>query len=136
MNELMKNPFKFFGILSPAHILLFTAVAQGKKVGKDGYGNTYYEASPRKNYKHTRRWVMYKGEPEASTVPPEWHGWLHHQTDILPGDEQESYRCQWQKQPQANMTGTNHAYRPPGHLLAEGQRPKTTGDYEPWTPDE
>jgi NADH:ubiquinone oxidoreductase subunit len=32
------------------------------------------------------------------------------------------------------MTGTPLAYRPPGSLLAEGKRPKATGDYEPWRP--
>jgi NADH:ubiquinone oxidoreductase subunit len=33
------------------------------------------------------------------------------------------------------MTGTNRAYRPPGHVLAGGHRDAATGDYEAWTPD-
>lgn len=34
------------------------------------------------------RWVEYaeKGRYNASQVPPEWHGWLHHMTDHT-GDE-------------------------------------------------
>jgi len=34
------------------------------------------------------RWVEYaeKGRYNASQVPPEWHGWLHHITDHT-GDE-------------------------------------------------
>ena len=132
---MMKSLLSFWGTLSPAHILLFSATTRGKKLGEDACGNAYYEAAPRKGYKRPRRWVMYAGEPEPSTVPPEWHGWLHHQTDTVPEDGVECYRRPWQKPPQANMTGTNQAYRPPGHLLAEGQRFKATGDYEPWTPD-
>ena len=32
------------------------------------------------------------------------------------------------------LTGTDQAYRPPGHTLKGGRRAKATGDYEPWTP--
>ena len=35
-----------------------------------------------------------------------------------------------------NMTGTNQAYRPPGHVLESGQRDKAYGDYKAWTPPE
>jgi NADH:ubiquinone oxidoreductase subunit len=132
----MKNLLKFLGTLSPAHILFFSATAKKQKVGTDGYGNIYFEAAPRKGYKRSRRWVMYEGEPEASRVPPEWHGWLHHQTNAIPVDGGESYRRTWQKPPEENMTGTNHAYRPPGHALSEGKRQKATGDYEAWKPSE
>jgi len=132
----MKNIFKFLGTLSPAHILLFSATTKSKRIGTDGYGNAYFEAPPRKGYKRPRRWVMYESEPEASKVPPEWHGWLHYQTDSVPEDAEGTYRRPWQKPPEENMTGTNHAYRPTGHLLAGDQRPKATGDYEPWTPEE
>ncbi len=126
--------FKFLGVLSPAHISLFTLTSRGKKIGKDQLGNTYYEAPPMKGYKRPRRWVMYKGKPDASSVPAEWHGWLHHQTNDVPSDD-ESFRQPWQEPHTPNMTGTDQAYRPPGHLLAEGQREKATGDYEAWRPN-
>jgi NADH:ubiquinone oxidoreductase subunit len=122
------------GVLSPAHINLFTALKGGEKVGEDALGNTYYRAKPRKGYKRERRWVMYDGAPEASKVPPEWHGWLHHQSDEVPSAE--GFRRPWQQPHQPNMTGTNQAYRPPGHILEGGKRDKATGDYEAWTPDE
>ena len=128
--------FKLLGVLSPAHISLFTLTSRGKKIGTDAEGNTYHEAAARKGYKLPRRWVMYKGAPEASAVPPEWHGWLHHQTNIVPDENAASCRQPWQKPHQANMTGTDHAYRPPGHVLAGGKREKATGDYEAWTPSE
>ena len=124
---------KFLGVLSPAHINLFTALKGGEKVGEDALGNSYYRAKPRKGYKRERRWVMYDGAPEASKVPPEWHGWLHHQNDEVP--REEGFRRPWQKPHQPNMTGTNHAHRPPGHILEGGQRDKATGDYEAWKPE-
>jgi NADH:ubiquinone oxidoreductase subunit len=34
-----------------------------------------------------------------------------------------------------NLTGTDRAYRPPGHTLQGGRRDRATGDYEPWTPE-
>ena len=128
--------FSFLGVLSPAHITIFTLTSRKKKIGKDPSGNVYYEAPARKGYKLSRRWVIYKGAPDASKVPPEWHGWLHHQTDTVPNADGESFRRPWKQPYQSNMTGTNKAYRPPGHILAGGKREKATGDYEAWTPSE
>lgn len=123
------------GALSPAHITFVTLVTGATKVGTDQFGNKYYRAKPRKGYKRERRWVIYKGQPEASAVPPEWHGWLHHQTDTVPDGSQQSFRRVWQKPHTPNLTGTNQAYRPPGHILKGGQRDKATGDYEAWKPE-
>ena len=126
--------FKLLGVLSPAHISVFTLLKKKTKVGTDPLGNTYYSAPPRKGYKRARRWVMYKGAPEASSVPPEWHGWLHYQTDTVPAPE--SFRRPWQKPHTPNATGTTNAYRPKGHVLQGGKRATATGDYEAWTPDQ
>ena len=52
---------------------LVTTWYSGRKVGEDGFGNRYFETKDGK-----RRWVIYAGTVEASRVPPEWHGWLHH----------------------------------------------------------
>src|SRR5579859_3704208 len=71
---------------------LFT-LWKGKLVGTDPFGNRYYrERSPRALKlgggfdSRERRWVIYKGEAEASKVPPEWHAWLHHTIDEIPSD--------------------------------------------------
>ena len=128
--------FSVLGVVSPAHILMYTVFKAGRCVGQDPYGNKYYTAKARKGYKRERRWVLYKGAPEASKVPPEWHGWLHYQTDDLPENKGKSFRRAWQKPHRPNLTGTHQAYRPPGHLLAGGMRDKATGDYEAWTPPE
>jgi NADH:ubiquinone oxidoreductase subunit len=120
-------------VSSSASVRLFTLL-NGKKVGTDEQGNIYYNCAPRRGYKRDRRWVIYNGLAEASRVPPEWHGWLHHQTDTPPQDHNVLRRA-WQQPPQQNLTGTANAYVPPGHVLQGGQRDKATGDYQAWTPD-
>src|SRR3546814_19312322 len=84
-------------------------------------------------YGRRRRWVVDNGEDEASRVPPEWHHWLHDTTDEVPTGS-EAKRRPWQKEHLPNLTGTDLAYRPPGHTLKGGLREKATGDYEPWIP--
>lgn len=132
---LLTPVINLFGVMSPIHIHFVTLVTGATKVGQDALGNKYYRAKARKGYKHERRWVIYNGEPEASNVPPEWHGWLHHQTDVLPDSNTASFRRTWQKPHRPNMTGTTQAYRPPGHVLSGGRRDKATGDYEAWKPE-
>ena len=66
-------------------------------------------------------------------MPPEWHGWLHHQVEDTPDQALEPVRA-WQKPAKANVTGTRDAYRPSGSLDAGGVRAAATGDYEAWVP--
>lgn len=104
----------------------------GELVGEDKFGNRYYTGKARKGYARPQRWVVYKGMDEASKVPAEWHAWLHYMTD-KPIDE--SLRRPWQKDHVPNLTGTRAAYRPPGSVLSGGQRRRSVGDYEPWSPE-
>lgn len=108
----------------------------GEAVGEDEFGNHYYRTKggridPVLGFE--RRWVIYAGYAEPSTVPPSWHGWLHHTVDVPPTEEAYKPR-EWQKPHRPNMTGTPAAYRPAGSTLAKGHRPKATGDYNAWTP--
>lgn len=128
--------FSFLGVLSPVHMRFVNALSGSKFVGKDAQGNKYYRAKPRKGYRYERRWVMYNGAPEATKIPPEWHGWMHHQTNVVPDSNVKSFRRKWQKPHKPNMTGTANAYRPPGHILKGGKRDSATGDYESWSPPE
>ncbi|MBP0446772.1 NADH:ubiquinone oxidoreductase subunit NDUFA12 [Roseomonas sp. SSH11] len=103
----------------------------GRRIGTDSAGNAYFESrGDYLGYARKRRWVVYAGAPEATTVPPQWHGWLHHSVDA----PLEVRPLPWMKPHQANMTGTPQAYRPKGHDYAGGQRMPTAGDYEAWTP--
>lgn len=125
----------FLGSLSPFHIHFVTLVTGARRMGTDSFGNVYYESKARKGYNHPRRWVMYRGLPEPSLVPPEWHGWLHYQTDERPSDDALSFRRTWQKPHKPNMTGTDQAYLPPGHVLRGMKRAPSSSDYEAWSPE-
>lgn len=106
----------------------------GVLVGTDEFGNRYYRAKGQALHGRERRWVVYRGSPEASKVPPEWHAWLHH-TSPEPLTEIAAQARPWQKPHQPNLTGTAMAYRPKGHDLKGGERAGATGDYEPWVPE-
>jgi NADH:ubiquinone oxidoreductase subunit len=101
----------------------------GKSVGEDAYGNRYYQ-----NADGTRRWVIYSGTVEASRVPPDWHGWLHH-TFKLPPTEEPLPAKSFEREHEPNLSGTPGAWRPEGSLWKEGKRPPATGDYEAWKPN-
>lgn len=122
------------GTLSSTHITWFTWFTSCTLIGKDFRGNKYYQASPRPGYKYPRRWVVYNGVEEASAVPPEWHGWLHHQTNDVPNMNASPYRKPWQQPHQPNATGTTARYLPQGHVQAKSKHAKTYGDYQPWQP--
>lgn len=105
-----------------------------QRVGEDSLGNVYYEGGVDPNG-ISRRWVIYNGPNDASRVPPEWFGWLHHQSDLVPDSSNMPAR-RWQKPAIPNLTGTELAYRPAGALEKGGVRAAATGDYEAWTPEE
>ena len=76
--------------------------------------------------------LLYNGTVEASRVPAEWHGWLHHTFKDPPGGS--AMVKPWEKDHLPNMSGTKGAYYPPGSLARGGVREPATGDYEPWRP--
>jgi NADH:ubiquinone oxidoreductase subunit len=110
---------------------LLKTFVSGELVGTDNYGNRYYRGRTRNRYNRERRWVVYKGRPEASKVPPEWHVWLHH---ISEEPIDQGLRHSWQQEHVPNLTGTRAAYRPSGSVMQPGERRRGTGEYEPWTP--
>ncbi len=132
------------GSLSQVHIKFVTLLRGGQSVGTDASGNRYYEEKTKSapaqssgSAAHaSRRWVIYKsGYVDASEVPPEWHAWLHHQSDVLPtAASAADYRRRWIKPPVANMTGSSGAYLPPGSQLSSAHRAKASGDYQAWKP--
>ncbi len=101
---------------------------RGVHVGTDEAGNRYYKAK-----KGPKRWVIYNGVVEASQIPPGWHGWMHHRTDLLP-DEERYVPKFWEKSHQPNLTGSADAYRPQSSLLVKGERPRVSADYDAWSP--
>ena len=107
---------------------LVTTWRHGHFVGTDGHGNRYY-----RNATGTRRWVLYAGTVEASCVPPDWHGWLHHTFKETPVAAPVSIRA-WEREHVPNLSGTPLAYHPEGSLASRGERAAAAGDYEAWEP--
>ena len=101
----------------------------GTLVGSDRFGNRYYQDRAAR-----RRWVIYNGTVEASRVPPEWHGWLHHTFRDPPTIDPPRIKA-WEQEHQPNMTGTSEAYHPSGSLAASGIHAPASDDYEPWKPE-
>ena len=110
---------------------LYSAL-NGEHVGTDAQGNKYYRS--KKKGGRERRWVIYNGINDASRIPAEWHGWLHHSYDELPESHLPPPRI-WEADYTPNATGTAAAYRPKGALERGGKRVRATGDYEAWTPE-
>lgn len=103
----------------------------GRQIGRDADGNTYFVDKRAAPGARARRWVIYAGPAEASAVPPEWHAWLHFTTD----EPIKAAPRNWLQPHRANPTGTAQGYRPAGHDYQGGHRARATGDYEAWTPD-
>jgi NADH:ubiquinone oxidoreductase subunit len=100
---------------------------KGVKVGEDAQGNEFY-----RNKDDSKRWVCYAGEPEASRISADWHGWLHRTFDDNPANAPLAHK-DWEKPHVDNMTGTALAYVPPGSIRNE--RPVERSDYEAWQPE-
>ena len=103
---------------------------KGEMVGEDEFGNRYYT-----DKKALRRWVIYRGRPEASAVPADWHGWLHKTVPHPPIGEHRPETPSFGLAHEPNQTGTAQAYRPQGSMAESGRRPAATGDYEAWKPE-
>ncbi|MBX9942931.1 MAG: NADH:ubiquinone oxidoreductase subunit NDUFA12 [Reyranella sp.] len=109
---------------------LFTKL-NGELVGSDQEGNRFFQEKRVVAGRRRKRWVIYNGDVEASRVPADWHGWLHYTSDVPP-PAGGLPRKTWQKSHERNQTGTDNAYRPPGHTLSRGDKPKP--HYEAWRP--
>lgn len=107
---------------------------RGALVGEDDQGNRYFEERRRSLMGRKRRWVIYCGAAEASRIPPDWYGWLHHLYDAPP-NQSPLPRKAWEKPRIPNLTGTPGAYHPPGSLhRLDPVKPMDA--YEAWSPQQ
>ena len=93
-------------------------IFSGKFIGKDSFGNKYYQS------KSGKRWVIYKGEIDASKIPNEWYSWIH----FIPNKIQnvhELKKFEWQKPHKPNLTGSNEAYNPKDNSEATKKKYKS-----------
>jgi NADH:ubiquinone oxidoreductase subunit len=105
----------------------------GELVGEDYFGNKYFQEKLLfcKYNRPLRRWVLYKGMPEASKIPAQWFGWLHF-TYERPLRDQAKY--DWIKPPQQNLTGTPESYYPSHQILKPDIAKIPPKRYESWQP--
>ena len=112
---------------------LFYTWVYGNFVSRDQFENKYYCNSKDFRDLKAKRWVIFKGEIEATKIPPHWHAWLHKSIDVPPIDY--SHKYSWQKNHQPNMTGTEEAYYPNSHPLSKLRNTeKIKKEYERWEP--
>jgi len=106
---------------------------RGQYIGQDRWMNRYYRDKRANDWKTEARWVLYKGIPEASKIPPIWDAWLRHERQYAPLQKEQGYA--WEKQRLPNLTGTRfalslmgtpHAYKNANSMPA----------YQPWIPPE
>lgn len=111
------------------------ATRRGESMGEDDLGNQYYRKPRGSDWRDEKRWVVFAGaEPDPTTVPAGWYGWLHHRFEKAPS-ELELRSPDWSAEHTPNMTGTVDAYFPDGHQSRGGKRAGATGDYEAWRPE-
>ena len=95
----------------------------GKLIGKDEFGNKYYQN------KKGKRWVIYNGEINASKITSDWFSWIHHTTNSTPSEKKQRKHL-WQKPHLENKTGTPESYKP-NKISKQGNNFKK---HENWKP--
>ena len=100
----------------------------GNLVSRDENLNSFY-----RNLNDTKRWVIYKGEVEATRVSPEWNNWLRFTSTTPPLKSDKKY--EWQIKHKQNQTGTKNAYSPKSSRFNQKKTDKDL-DYEKWNPIE
>lgn len=85
-------------------------------VESDKFGNRYFEDTSETYGRH--RWVEYAESRgyDSLKIPPDWHAWLHHNTDVAP-TKRPLKAPEYQGEVTGNQTGTGDAYVPSHHRL-------------------
>ena len=123
------------------HLMMNGWYKEGNIVGKDKFGNIYYEVLDHPiNGRH--RWVEYadKDDWDGSHVPAEWHGWLTRMHDTVPAVQDagaEGSMYNWKKEHLHNngsRFGNKANYLPPAHWQ-RGEKKYSQDKAEAWKPE-
>jgi len=101
----------------------------GKKVGEDHLGNKYFYRLLKN--KKEKRWVIYKSEPDGSSVPSHWQAWLTGTAKYIPTNKK---KYKWQKNHEPNLTGKQDAYNSLENIFDNNLKKKHTA-YSSWNPN-
>mmetsp|Transcript_6252 Transcript_6252/g.8460 ORF Transcript_6252/g.8460 Transcript_6252/m.8460 type:complete len:160 (-) Transcript_6252:188-667(-) len=107
----------------------------GTVVGSDYFGNVYMEDMKAQYGRH--RWVVYRNHDDyadgPTTVPPEWHTWLHHMSNEKGPEVVAKFpRPSWGVPAEPSKTGTPECYKPKGAWGNES--PRVWTKYASWKP--
>ena len=112
---------------------------KGALVGEDSNGNKYYENTGYQSGRH--RWVEYADLDNYNTtsVPREWHGWLHHVDDepglttrpVAPNEVTFLPAVSARSKDAGEVTAAQHF--PKGHFLNK-RGIRNWKRYTPWSP--
>ncbi|KAH7442065.1 hypothetical protein KP509_03G068800 [Ceratopteris richardii] len=105
-------PKGFLTTLRDGNLMETTLHGRGATlVGVDKFGNKYYEKLENVQYGR-HRWVEYADikNYDASSVPPEWHGWLHYVTDHTPEQLEELKPVRYGMEHRRNQSGLGDQY--------------------------
>lgn len=104
-----------------------------RAVGQDKFKNRFFE-DKMETYGRDR-WVEYVDDrnPDSLKITPEWHAWLHHNTDAPPS-EKPLPKPAYQAEGSGNPTGTRDAYVPPHHRLSKRFDGSAVEKFESWRP--
>eukprot|EP00241_Pyramimonas_parkeae_P020262 CAMPEP_0114289660 /NCGR_PEP_ID=MMETSP0059-20121206/7500_1 /TAXON_ID=36894 /ORGANISM="Pyramimonas parkeae, Strain CCMP726" /LENGTH=148 /DNA_ID=CAMNT_0001410963 /DNA_START=610 /DNA_END=1056 /DNA_ORIENTATION=+ len=110
-----------------------------KIVGQDVHGNLYMEDYTSQYGRH--RWVVYSNHDDyadgPTSIPPEWHGWLHYIHDQRADDFSKEYKPPiYQAAPTPTKSGYSdqNYYVPKGHWRHPGVATKSWKKYSAWKP--
>lgn len=106
---------------------------KSRTVGEDKFQNRYFQDET--EWYGRDRWVEYVDDrnPDSLKIEPEWHAWLHHNTDDAPS-QHPLPKPVYQTPSSGNPTGTRDAYVPPHHRLSKKFDGNASEKYESWSP--
>lgn len=109
---------------------LIYSLFHGKKVAEDKNGNKFFRHKRNKN----KRWVLYNETVDPTILEVKWQVWLTDtDKDAKPINKVSDFI--WQKQKNANLTGTNDSYHPRKDLEDKKLHIKKENTESSWKPD-
>lgn len=113
-------------------MLLIILLCGGKLVGKDEFGNKYYEEKGVIGLDGNKCcWVIYNGYVDVFCVLFDWYGWMYYIFEYLLIEV--LFKCQiWEKDYYFNLIGMVYVYCLLGLFVCVEDCQVVFGDYEVW----
>ncbi|KAF0852980.1 mitochondrial Complex I (CI) NADH:ubiquinone oxidoreductase subunit B17.2/N7BM/DAP13/NDUFA12 [Andalucia godoyi] len=104
-------------------------------IGTDQFGNSYYETALDAQLRERFVVPANAKQYDASSIPPEWHNWLHRMTNVPPTSV-APYVPKYAKNHRSNPTGSGNAYLQPAHFLnPKYSNVRNAQSVEEWNPN-